>query len=63
MSGFGTARELKGDSALTAVDSLCIRNETLSDLFSSPDVAIFAIQIDRYQWVEGYARVLIYEPV
>ncbi|MFT7412462.1 MAG: nitroimidazol reductase NimA-like FMN-containing flavoprotein [Paraglaciecola sp.] len=62
MSGFGKARELAGESALSAQSSLLHRNATLETLFSEPNVVFFAINIDRYQWVEGYTRVLIYKP-
>jgi nitroimidazol reductase NimA-like FMN-containing flavoprotein (pyridoxamine 5'-phosphate oxidase superfamily) len=62
MSGFGKARELAGESALSAQSSLLHRNATLETLLSEPTVVFFAINIDRYQWVEGYTRVLIYKP-
>lgn len=63
MSGFGKARELTGESAQTAKRLLLNRNSTLAQLFSEPNVVLFALQVDRYQWVEGYTRVKIYEPV
>jgi nitroimidazol reductase NimA-like FMN-containing flavoprotein (pyridoxamine 5'-phosphate oxidase superfamily) len=62
MSGFGNSRELTGESAQSAQRLLLHRNATLELLLSEPSVVIFALQIDRYQWVEGYTRVLIYEP-
>ena len=62
MSGFGEIRELLGEPALEAQRLLLQRNATLEKLLSNPSVVIFALHIDRYQWVEGYTRVLIYEP-
>jgi nitroimidazol reductase NimA-like FMN-containing flavoprotein (pyridoxamine 5'-phosphate oxidase superfamily) len=62
MSGFGETRELSGESALAAQRLLLQRNATLEKLLSNPSVVIFALHIDRYQWVEGYTRVLIYKP-
>jgi nitroimidazol reductase NimA-like FMN-containing flavoprotein (pyridoxamine 5'-phosphate oxidase superfamily) len=62
MSGFGKARELTGDSARAAQHLLLQRNTTLEPLLSDPSVVIFAINIDRYQWVQGYTQVVIYEP-
>jgi general stress protein 26 len=62
MSGFGKAHELTGESARLAQQLLLQRNTTLKPLLSDPSVVIFAIHIDRYQWVQGYTRVVIYEP-
>jgi nitroimidazol reductase NimA-like FMN-containing flavoprotein (pyridoxamine 5'-phosphate oxidase superfamily) len=62
MSGFGQAAELTGEAARSALQLLVQRNATLKPLLSDPAVVIFALHIDRYQWVEGYTRVLIYEP-
>jgi nitroimidazol reductase NimA-like FMN-containing flavoprotein (pyridoxamine 5'-phosphate oxidase superfamily) len=62
MSGFGKANELSGEPARLAQRSLLQRNATLEPLLSEPSVVIFALQIDRYQWVEGYTRVIIYKP-
>lgn len=62
MSGFGNAHELTGESAQSAQRLLLHRNTTLELLLSEPSVVIFSLHIDRYQWVEGYTRVLIYEP-
>lgn len=62
MSGFGRARELTGREARSAMRSLGERNGTLKPLLADPTVVIFALQIDRYQWVEGYTHVVIYEP-
>jgi nitroimidazol reductase NimA-like FMN-containing flavoprotein (pyridoxamine 5'-phosphate oxidase superfamily) len=62
MSGFGQASELTGEPALAAQQLFLQRNATLKPLLSEPTLVLFAIHIDRYQWVEGYTRVLIYEP-
>ncbi|MFQ3325342.1 MAG: putative pyridoxamine 5'-phosphate oxidase family protein [Pseudomonadales bacterium] len=62
MSGFGQAGELTGEPALAAQQLLLQRNATLKALLSEPTLVLFAIHIGRYQWVEGYTRVLIYEP-
>ena len=62
MSGFGNARELTGKPYLAAQRLLLDRNATLGQLLSQPSVVIFALNINRYQWVEGYTRVIIYEP-
>ena len=62
MTGFGKAHELKGESARSAQHLLLQRNTTLEPLLSDPSVVIFAVHIDRYQWVQGYTRVVIYEP-
>jgi nitroimidazol reductase NimA-like FMN-containing flavoprotein (pyridoxamine 5'-phosphate oxidase superfamily) len=62
MSGFGVARELTGKAARSAMHLLLQRNATLKPLLSDPTVVTFALHIDRYQWVEGYTRVVIYEP-
>jgi nitroimidazol reductase NimA-like FMN-containing flavoprotein (pyridoxamine 5'-phosphate oxidase superfamily) len=62
MSGFGKANELSGEPARSAQRLLLQRNATLEPLLSEPSVVIFALQIDRYQWVEGYTRVIIYKP-
>jgi hypothetical protein len=34
----------------------------LQPLLSNPSVVIFALHIDRYQWVEGYTKVVVYKP-
>ena len=62
MSGFGQARELTGQAERLALRLLLKRNATLKPLFDDPSTVIFAIHIDRYQWVEGYARSMGYEP-
>jgi nitroimidazol reductase NimA-like FMN-containing flavoprotein (pyridoxamine 5'-phosphate oxidase superfamily) len=62
MSGFGRARELTGEYARLARSLLLQRNATLQELLSDPTVVIFSLRINRYQWVEGYTRVIIYEP-
>ncbi len=62
MSGFGRARALTGRDAASAHRLLAQRNATLIPLLSDPAVVVFALHIDRYQWVEGYTRVIIYEP-
>jgi nitroimidazol reductase NimA-like FMN-containing flavoprotein (pyridoxamine 5'-phosphate oxidase superfamily) len=62
MSGFGKAHELTAESARSAQRLLLQRNATLKQLLSEPSIVIFALQIDRYQWVEGYTRVIIYKP-
>jgi hypothetical protein len=62
MSGFGQAHELTGEPALTAQRLLLQRNTTLKPLLLEPTLVLFTLQIDRYQWVEGYTRVVIYKP-
>jgi hypothetical protein len=62
MSGFGQAHELTGEPALSAQHLLLQRNASLQPLLSNPSVIIFALHIERYQWVEGYTKVVIYEP-
>ena len=62
MSGFGQARELTGEPALSAQRLLLQRNTTLKPLLLEPTLVLFALHIDRYQWVEGYTRVVIYKP-
>ena len=62
MSGFGKARELSGDSAAKVARLLAQRNATLKPLLADPAVLVFAISIDRYLWVEGYTRTIIYQP-
>ena len=57
-----TQKVLLGQSAVTARRLLLERNATLQPLLSEPSAVIFALHIDRYQWVEGYTRVIIYEP-
>ena len=62
MSGFGKVKELTGEPAKSAQRLLLSRNATLEKLLAVPNMVIFALQIDRYQWVEGYTRVIIYKP-
>jgi nitroimidazol reductase NimA-like FMN-containing flavoprotein (pyridoxamine 5'-phosphate oxidase superfamily) len=62
MSGFGIARELKGQAAQSVSKSLKERNGTLGKLLAEDSAVIFCIDIDRYQWVEGYTRGLTYKP-
>ena len=62
MSGFGQARELTGQTQRSALGLLLKRNATLKPLLLDPDVVIFAINIGRYQWVEGYKHSMVYEP-
>jgi nitroimidazol reductase NimA-like FMN-containing flavoprotein (pyridoxamine 5'-phosphate oxidase superfamily) len=62
MSGFGQAHELTAEPAQTAISLLLQRNANLQPLLSNPSVVIFALHIDRYQWVEGYTQVRIYQP-
>lgn len=63
MSGFGTARELTGETARSVERLLLERNANLKQLLTDPAVAIFAIAIESYQWVEGYTRAMRYQPV
>lgn len=63
MSGFGKARELEGEAAKSTANLLLERNVTLQKLLDDPAVIIFAIAIERYQWVEGYTRTITYQPV
>jgi hypothetical protein len=62
MSGFGQACELSGESLLSARGLLLQRNETIKSLLFDPTVVIFALRIDRYQWVEGYTKSMCYKP-
>jgi nitroimidazol reductase NimA-like FMN-containing flavoprotein (pyridoxamine 5'-phosphate oxidase superfamily) len=62
MSGFGRAGELTGQAARSALRLLFQRNATLKSLLAEPTVVIFSLHIDRYQWVEGYTRAMIFEP-
>jgi hypothetical protein len=62
MSGFGKAVELTGEAAASKHSLLLERNSTLSGLMAEPSVVIFALHIDRYQWVEGYTKSMIFEP-
>ncbi len=62
MSGFGTARELTGETARSAASLLLERNANLKQLLTEPAVVIFAIAIESYQWVEGYTRAMRYQP-
>jgi hypothetical protein len=62
MSGFGQAHALTGKKAQSAKQLLLQRNANLQPLLSNPAVVLFAVHIDRYQWVEGYTRVVIYKP-
>lgn len=62
MSGFGQALELTNKAEQSAFGRLLERNASLKNLLSQPSVVIFVIQIDRYQWVEGYTRSMIYKP-
>ncbi len=62
MSGFGEARELSGHSAETISALLLQRNNSLKALLENIDAVIFAIDIDRYQWVEGYTRIVTFTP-
>lgn len=62
MSGFGKARELTGETACQVASLLLQRNATLQGLLADPTVLVFAISIDRYQWVEGYTRAMSFRP-
>jgi nitroimidazol reductase NimA-like FMN-containing flavoprotein (pyridoxamine 5'-phosphate oxidase superfamily) len=62
MSGFGTARELTGETARSVGSLLLERNASLKQLLTDPAVVIFAIDIESYQWVEGYTRAMRYQP-
>jgi hypothetical protein len=62
MSGFGKAIELTGEAAVSKRGLLLDRNATLSGLLSEPSVVVFALHIDRYQWVEGYTKAMSFEP-
>ena len=62
MSGFGKAVELTGEAAASKGRLLLERNATLNGLMTEPSVVIFALHIDRYQWVEGYTKSVIFEP-
>lgn len=63
ISAFGDASELGGQSAIEVAKLLGERNTTLEKLLSANNTVVFAINIDRYQWVEGYSEVIIYRPV
>jgi hypothetical protein len=62
MSGFGQAFELEAESLRSARGLLLQRNATLESLLFDPSVIIFALRIDRYQWVEGYKNSVSYKP-
>ena len=62
VSGFGQARALNSKAAQPIADLLLERNASLKNLLSQPSSVIFAIHIDRYQWVEGYTRSIVYKP-
>jgi nitroimidazol reductase NimA-like FMN-containing flavoprotein (pyridoxamine 5'-phosphate oxidase superfamily) len=62
MSGFGKAVELTGEIAASKRNLLLERNATLSGLLAESSVVVFAVHIDRYQWVEGYTKSMIFEP-
>lgn len=63
ISAFGNAIELDGEPAIKAAKLLGERNTSLEKLLTTNNVVIFAINIDRYQWVKGYSEVVTYRPV
>jgi hypothetical protein len=62
MSGFGKAIELNGETAVSKRSLLLERNPTLSGLMAEPSVVIFALHMNRYQWVEGYTKSMSFKP-
>lgn len=62
MSGFGQARELTREQGRSVSRLLLDRNATLKPLLADATVVIFALHIDRYQWVQGYTRAMRFVP-
>ncbi len=62
LSASGQARQLVGPEFSDASQALAKRNSTLKALLDKPEVAIFAIDIMCYRWVQGYGEVLEYAP-
>ena len=64
ISAFGNAIELGKESLpLKPAKPLGERNTSLEKLLTTNNVVIFAINIDRYQWVKGYSEdQVIYRP-
>ncbi|ARN75480.1 pyridoxamine 5'-phosphate oxidase family protein [Oceanicoccus sagamiensis] len=62
VSAFGRSNELKADAAQSATALLRNRNATLSALLDNAQAVVFAIDIHRYQWVEGYTESMVYKP-
>ena len=62
ISGFGKAREIHGEEAQSVALLLERRNETLQPLLADSQAVVFTIEVDRYQWVEGYTGSVIYTP-
>ncbi len=62
LSASGQARRLLGAESAAAASTLLQRNPTLAALLDNPDVAIFAIVISQYRWVQGYGAVEQYAP-
>lgn len=58
----GQARRLAGDEAAAAASTLLHRNATLGPLLDNPEVAVMAIVISQYRWVQGYGAVEEYAP-
>ena len=59
----GRARRLAGDEAAAASGVLLHRNDTLAPLLDIPEVAVMAIAISQFRWVQGYGAVEEYAPV
>jgi hypothetical protein len=53
---------LAGDEAAAAASTLLHRNATLGPLLDNPEVAVMAIVISQYRWVQGYGAVEEYAP-
>jgi nitroimidazol reductase NimA-like FMN-containing flavoprotein (pyridoxamine 5'-phosphate oxidase superfamily) len=62
LSASGQAVQLVGAELAAAARALLERNSTLQALLDNPAVAIFAIDIICFRWVQGYGEVLEYAP-
>jgi nitroimidazol reductase NimA-like FMN-containing flavoprotein (pyridoxamine 5'-phosphate oxidase superfamily) len=63
LNASGQARRLFDAESAEGAATLLQRNPTLAALLDHPDVAIFAIEISQYRWVQGYGKVEQYVPV
>lgn len=58
----GRARRLLGQQGAEAAEALLHRNPTLAALLENPDLAVFAVDIIQYRWVQGYGAVEQFSP-
>ncbi len=62
LNAVGLATQVVGKEHLAAAELLLDRNASLSAMLADTRAVIFAVDVERYSWIQGYSEVRDYLP-